>query len=130
VSWEDVFENGTSGSQTVPLQPSFLERQPDTIGVLGKRENQILGQLFTSNFGERQEFGGHPQVQEEWKVQSYFQFIEYIIGIKYIYFATILVNENHKHFIVIVFGGYSKLGKSLLLLCYKLNFGVSNRDIK
>jgi hypothetical protein len=84
-SWEDVFENGTSGSQTVPLQPSFLEKQPNTIGVLGKEENQKLGQLFTTNFGDRQEFGGHPQVQEGWKVQSYLQFIEYIIGIKCIF---------------------------------------------
>ncbi|KAE7998072.1 hypothetical protein FH972_002650 [Carpinus fangiana] len=66
-SWEDILKNATSGSQTVPLQPPFLERQPDTIGVLGKQENQKLGQLFTNNFGERQEFGGRPQAQEEWK---------------------------------------------------------------
>jgi hypothetical protein len=77
----------------VPLQPPFLERQPDTIGVLGKQENQKLGQLFTSNFGERQEFGGRPQAQEEWKVQSYLQFIEYIIGIKYVYFAKALLES-------------------------------------
>lgn len=64
-SWEDVFENGTTGSQTVPLQPPFLERQPDTIGVLGKRENQKPGQLFTSNFGERR-----LQAQEEWKTSE------------------------------------------------------------
>lgn len=81
--WDDILGNGTSGGEAVPFQPSFPETQPDTIGVLPKQENQILGQLFTSNF-ERQEFGSHLQVQEEWQVQSYIQFIVYLIGVKYL----------------------------------------------
>lgn len=57
-SWEDGVANDTSSSQTMPLQPSFLE-------ILGNQGNQILGQLFTSNCGEREESRGHSQVQEE-----------------------------------------------------------------
>lgn len=60
-SWEDGVANDTSSSQTMPLQPSFLE-------ILGNQGNQILGQLFTSNCGEREESRGHSQVQEERQV--------------------------------------------------------------
>ncbi|KAF5480859.1 hypothetical protein F2P56_001569 [Juglans regia] len=67
--WDDILGNGTSGGEAVPLQPSFPETQPDTIGVLSKQENQILGQLFTSNL-EIQEFGSHLQVQEEWQTSE------------------------------------------------------------
>uniref|UniRef100_A0A2N9IUD1 IPT/TIG domain-containing protein n=1 Tax=Fagus sylvatica TaxID=28930 RepID=A0A2N9IUD1_FAGSY len=65
--WGDALENGTSGNQAVTFQPSFPETKPDTIGVLPKQENPILGHHFTSNFGERQEIGSHPQVQKLWQ---------------------------------------------------------------
>ena len=73
--WGDALENGTSGNQAVTFQPSFPETKPDTIGVLPKQENPILGHHFTSNFGERQEIGSHPQVQKLWQVQSYLLFM-------------------------------------------------------
>lgn len=68
VLWEDVLANGASDGQALEFQSSFLETQPHTIGILPKQENEILGQLFTSNF-ERQELGGHPKVQEGWQVE-------------------------------------------------------------
>ncbi|KAB1210245.1 Calmodulin-binding transcription activator 3 [Morella rubra] len=69
VLWEDVLENGASDGQALEFQSSFLETQPHTIGILPKQENEILGQLFTSNF-ERQELGGHPKVQEGWQTSG------------------------------------------------------------
>ena len=72
---DDDLGNGTSGNQAVPFWPSFPETQPDTNGFLLERENLILGQHFTSNFGERWELGSHPQNQNEWQVQSYLLFI-------------------------------------------------------
>ena len=73
--WEDILGNGTSGTQAVTFEPSFLETKPDTTGVLSKQENPILGQHFTSNLGEKREIGSHSQAQKEWQVQSYLLFI-------------------------------------------------------
>ena len=72
---DDILGNGTSGNQFVPFWPSFPETQPDTNGFLLGQENLILGQHFTSNFGEGWGYGSHPQNQNLWQVQSYLLFI-------------------------------------------------------
>ncbi|KAL5820225.1 hypothetical protein ACOSQ3_022107 [Xanthoceras sorbifolium] len=63
-SWEDALENCAPSIQSLPLHPSFSSAPPDTVGSIPKQEHDILGQLFTNNFGERQEFGSHLQTSE------------------------------------------------------------------
>ncbi|KAK9271617.1 hypothetical protein L1049_001980 [Liquidambar formosana] len=69
-SWEDVLENCTAGDQSVTFQPSLSSTGFDTMVVIPKQENDILGQLFTDNFGKKQEFGYHSQGQDEWQTSE------------------------------------------------------------
>ncbi|KAK4584049.1 hypothetical protein RGQ29_021974 [Quercus rubra] len=66
----DILGNGTSGNQSVPFWPSFPETQPDTNGFVLGQENLILGQHFTSNFGEGWGYGSHPQNQNLWQTSE------------------------------------------------------------
>lgn len=70
--WDDVLENCTRGVESVPFQPPSSS-QADTVGIIPKQEDEILGQLLTNSFGKRQEFGSHLQVQEELQVQCDFR---------------------------------------------------------
>lgn len=69
--WENSLVNASTGSQSLPLQPSFSAALSDNLGVSQKQGQEIASQLFADGFGKRQEYGSHPQVREEWKVCSY-----------------------------------------------------------
>ncbi|GKV23418.1 hypothetical protein SLEP1_g33150 [Rubroshorea leprosula] len=57
--WEDILENFTPGMQSMQNQASFSSTQPAT-----------MGQILSNNFLKRQEFGGHPLMQEESQVSD------------------------------------------------------------
>lgn len=72
-SWEDVFENSTAGIQSLPFRPSLSSAGTDTIGIIPKQENEILGGLLRDNFGRKQEFGyllQGQEAQDEWQVHK------------------------------------------------------------
>lgn len=69
-SWEDVLENSTAGVQPLPFQPSHSLAGTDTIGIVPKQENDILGQILRDGFGMKQEFGYNLQGQYEWQTSE------------------------------------------------------------
>ncbi|KAF3439335.1 hypothetical protein FNV43_RR17612 [Rhamnella rubrinervis] len=68
--WETSLVNNIAGSQSLPLQPSFSATPSDNIGIIQKQGQETSGQLFADGFGKRQEFGSHPQVQEDRKASE------------------------------------------------------------
>lgn len=66
--WENSLVNNSAGTQSLPLQPSFSATPSDNLGIIQKQGQETAGQLLADGFSKRQEFGSHPQVQEDWKV--------------------------------------------------------------
>ncbi|WCJ31886.1 Calmodulin-binding transcription activator 3 [Euphorbia peplus] len=64
-SWEDFLGNSIHGIESAPPQSSFSSKT-ETIGIIRKQE-EILRQVPTSEFGERQDLGSHFPIQNEWK---------------------------------------------------------------
>lgn len=64
-SWEDVLEN--CGSQSVPYQPSFSLTQTESVGIVPKAENELIGHLFSDGLSKKQDFLGLLQGQQEWQ---------------------------------------------------------------
>lgn len=67
--WETNLQNTAAGFSSLPFQPPLSAALSDNFGIIPKHEDEILQQLFTESSSERQEFGRHPKVQEEWQVK-------------------------------------------------------------
>lgn len=67
--WEAALENSATGFQSLSFQPSFSATHSDTMGIISKQENGMLGDLFTDSFEKKQMCESKPRVQQGWQVR-------------------------------------------------------------
>ncbi|ONI02281.1 hypothetical protein PRUPE_6G187700 [Prunus persica] len=65
--WEAALENSATGFQSLSFQPSFSATHSDTMGIISKQENGMLGHLFTDSFEKKQMCESKPRVQQGWQ---------------------------------------------------------------